>query len=106
MRVLFDQGTPAPLREQLVGHEARSAHEMGWSTMSNGELLRAAEDHRFAIFVTTDRNVRYQQNPIKYRLAIVVPSTTNWPRIRHAADRIRSALKSCLPGTFAEVVIP
>ena len=106
MRVLFDQGTPAPLREQLVGHEVRTAHEMGWSTMSNGELLRAADDHQFEILVTTDRNVRYQQNPTKYRIGIVVLSTTSWPRIRHAGDRILAAVAVCAPGTVLEVIIP
>jgi hypothetical protein len=59
MRVLFDQGTPAPLRGALTGHLVSTAYEMGWSTLSNGDLLEAAET-QFDAFVTTDQNLRYQ----------------------------------------------
>ena len=52
MRVLFDQGAPAPLRRFLAGHEVRTAFEMGWDTLSNGELLRAAESAGFGVLVT------------------------------------------------------
>ena len=30
MRILFDQGTPVPLRTFLVGHEVETAFERGW----------------------------------------------------------------------------
>ena len=53
MRVLFDQGTPAPLRDFLRGHEVVTAFEMGWSELSNGELLAKAEE-QFDLIVTTD----------------------------------------------------
>ena len=52
MRVLFDQGTPAPLRHALAPHEVSPAFELGWSNLENGDLLREAEE-RFEIFVTT-----------------------------------------------------
>lgn len=45
MKILFDQGTPAPLRRHLPGHEVTTAHEEGWSVLSNGDLLKAAEEH-------------------------------------------------------------
>ena len=54
MRVLFDQGTPAPRRLFLTGHEVATAHELGWSHLKNGELLSAAEAS-FDIFITTDQ---------------------------------------------------
>ena len=47
MRVLFDQGTPAPLRDSLTGHSVETTYERGWSTLSNGDLLKAAEDASF-----------------------------------------------------------
>lgn len=62
MRVLFDQGTPVPLREALLDHEVSTAYERGWSTLKNGELLDAAEQNSFEVFVTTDSRLRYQQN--------------------------------------------
>jgi len=55
MRVLFDQGTPAPLRHALALHEVSTAFELGWSNLENGDLLQEAEG-RFEVFVTTDQN--------------------------------------------------
>lgn len=54
MRVLFDQGTPNPLRLALTAHVVSTAYEMGWSSLSNGDLLDAAEA-QFDAFVTTDQ---------------------------------------------------
>jgi hypothetical protein len=61
VRILFDQGTPAPLRLYLVSHQVSTAYEMGWSKLSNGKLLDAAEN-AFELFITTDQNRRYQQD--------------------------------------------
>lgn len=58
MKVLFDQGTPVPLREFLSGHEVSTAYELGWSTLRNGELLAMAEAGGFQVFVTSDTNLR------------------------------------------------
>ena len=77
MRVLFDQGTPAPLRHALAPHEVSTAFELGWSNLENGDLLRGAEG-RFEVFVTTDQNLRYQHNLGGRQLAILVLPTTNW----------------------------
>jgi len=77
MRVLFDQGTPAPLCHALAPHEVSTAFELGWSNLENGDLLREAEG-RFEVFVTTDQNLRYQQNLGGRQLAILVLPTTNW----------------------------
>jgi hypothetical protein len=62
MRVLFDQGTPVPLRQALLDHQVATAYELGWATLKNGELLRVAEAQGFEVLVTTDSNLRYQQN--------------------------------------------
>ena len=71
MRVLFDQGTPAPLRHALAPHEVSTAFELGWSNLENGDLLREAEG-RFEVFVTTDQNLQHQQNFGGRQLAILV----------------------------------
>src|ERR1700690_1396036 len=78
MKILFDHGTPAPLRHQLAGHEISTAYEMGWAKLSNGDLLAAAEKS-FDAFITTDQNLRYQQNLAGRRLGILVLPTTSWP---------------------------
>lgn len=76
MRVLFDQGTPVPLRQWLSGHTVETAYERGWSQLSNGDLLSKAEAE-FEAMVTTDKNLRYQQNAVGRRIAILVLPTTS-----------------------------
>ena len=78
MRILFDQGTPVPLRKFLNPHQVETAFERGWSTLSNGELLAVAEQEGFEVFVTTDRNLRDQQNLSRGEIAIVVLSSPSW----------------------------
>ena len=80
MRVLFDQGKPAPLRRVLPLHIVETAFERGWSTLVNGELLSAAEAAGFDVLVTTDMNLRYQQDLASRRIAIVLLTSTSWPR--------------------------
>ncbi len=105
MRILFDQGTPVPLRKLLNSHQVETAIERGWSTLTNGELLAAAKQERFEVFVTTDRNLRDQQNPGGLRIAIIVLSSTSWPRINKAATAVKEAIDAALPGSFKEVEI-
>jgi hypothetical protein len=61
MRILFDQGTPVPLRALLPGHVVATVYELGWSQLQNGELIRQAELAGYEAFVTTDQSLRYQQ---------------------------------------------
>jgi hypothetical protein len=61
VRVLFDQGTPEPLRQLLAQHEVVTAFERGWSKLTNGELLDAAEREGYAVLVTTDSNLKYNK---------------------------------------------
>lgn len=106
MRVLFDQGTPAPLRHALAGHAVETAFERGWSRLQNGDLLAAAEGSGFDVFVTTDRNLRYQQALAGRMLAIVVLQSTSWPRIQRALPAVCSAVDGATPGSFREVAVP
>ncbi|MYH91148.1 MAG: hypothetical protein F4128_10265, partial [Gammaproteobacteria bacterium] len=62
MKNLFDQGTPAPLRNHLPGHSVETLAEKGWSDKSNGELLHLAEQEGYKILVTSDQSLRYQQS--------------------------------------------
>ena len=103
MRILFDQGTPAPLRHALVGHSVETAFELGWGTLQNGALIAAAEARGFEVLLTTDKNLKHQQNLAGHRLAIVVLTTTSWPRIRAVTGRVLEAVESAQPGSFIEV---
>jgi hypothetical protein len=106
VRILFDQGTPVPLRKLLTSHQVETTFERGWSTLSNGDLLLAAEREGFEVFVTTDKNIRDQQNFGGLRIAVVVLSSTSWPRIQKAATIIKQTLDTTLAGSFKEVDIP
>ena len=102
MRILFDQGIPIPLRQVLSGHTVATAFEMGWSDLGNGDLLRAAEG-RFEVFITTDQNLRYQQNLTARQLAILVLPTTSWPAIKNHIGSILNALDGVRGGTYLEI---
>ena len=102
MKILFDQGTPAPLRHVLVGHTIAMAGEMSWSTLSNGDLLDAAEA-AFDALVTTDKNLRYQQVIAGRRLAILVLPTTSWPKLQRLTADITAAMDALKPGDFVEL---
>ena len=103
MRILFDQGTPVPWRKPLNSHQVETVFERGWSTMTNGELLAMAEKESFEVFITTDKNLRNQQNLSRRSIAIVVLSSTSWPRIRTAAVAINKIIDTTVPGSLSEV---
>ena len=105
MRVLFDQGTPAPLRHALIGHAVETAFELGWATLQNGELIAVADEAGFEVFVTTDKNLKYQQNLEARSISIVVLSTTSWPRIQLAVAEVVAAIESAVPGGYSEVLV-
>ena len=82
-----------------------TAFELGWSTLKNGELLAAAESNGFEVFVTTDTNLAYQQNLSNRKIAIVVLSTTSWPRIQKSVAAILSAIDTARPNSHQIVSI-
>lgn len=106
MRVLFDQGTPVPIRRYLPTHQVVTAFERGWSTLRNGELLSAAETAGFDVLPTTDTKLRYQQNLENRAIAIVVLSKARWPRIKSELARVAAAVDAATPGSYTEVEIP
>ena len=75
---------------------------MGWAKLGNGDLLRAAEA-AFDAFITTDQNLRYQQNFVKRRLAILVLPTTSWPMIQLHLSKVSAAVNALSHGDFVEL---
>lgn len=71
MRLLLDESVPAKLKRHLPGHSVRTAVEMGWSGIKNGQLLALAGSE-FDAFVTVDKNLPYQQNLSTLPVAVVV----------------------------------
>jgi hypothetical protein len=106
MLVLFDQATPVPIRPYLTGHAVNTAFQRGWDKLKNGELLAAAEQAGFDLFLTTDKNMRYQQNLAARTIAIVVLGQQQWPHVRPHIQRVVDAVNAATPGSFAQVDIP
>jgi|ERR1044071_1277538 hypothetical protein len=106
MLILFDHSTPAPLRYALKGHVVVEAIERGWERLINGVLLDAAEAEGFELFVTADKNIRYQQNLAGRKIALVVLENAQWPILRRYVDRVVAAVNAAIPGSYTEVEIP
>ena len=106
MRILLDNGTPRGLASALAAHAVEEARSHGWDILRNGELLDAAEAAGFDVFVTTDRNLRYQQNLAGRRIAIVVLGKSRWRLVKNGLAAISAAVDAAAPGSFVEIEIP
>ncbi len=105
MNILLDECVPWPMHKLLVGHTCTTAQQCGWGGIKNGELLRRAEG-KFDIFITSDQNIRYQQNLAGRRIPILELSTNDLRRIQAAAELIQSAIAAIRPGEFRQLAIP
>ena len=106
MRILFDQGTPVPARHYLSHHAVSISAELGWARLQNGDLLNTAERAGFDLLLTTDKNLRYQQNLKERTIAIVVIGHSQWPALKPHMRRVVEAVDAATPGSYAEVEIP
>jgi hypothetical protein len=106
MLIIFDQATPVPIRPYLKRHTVRTAAQQGWDKLSNGELLSAAEQAGFDLLLTTDKNMRYQQNLANRKIAIVVLGQQQWPQLRPHVQRVIEAVDAAKPGSYVEVETP
>jgi hypothetical protein len=106
MLILFDQGAPVPLRPFLKPHTVKTAAEQGWSNLSNGELLRAAETVGFDVLLTTDKSLPYQLNLKGRKIAVVVLGNPQWPVAQRHIPSIVAAINAAKPGTSVVVESP
>ncbi len=106
MLVLFDNGVRRGIANALVGHTVREARAQGWDRLRNGELLDIAEASGFDVLLTTDQNIRSQQNLTNRKLAIVVLGKARWRLIRRRLQQIAAAVHEATPGSYTEIDIP
>jgi len=104
--ILFDNGTPSPLRHALKDHNVVEAIDRGWDGLGNGELIAEAEAAGFDVLITTDKNMRYQQNLTSRKIAFVVLGNQQWPVLRRYASKVVDAVEASTPGSYTEVDIP
>jgi hypothetical protein len=105
MRILLDQNVPAILRRFLFGHTTFLSSQMGWSELSNGVLIRAAEREGFDVLVTGDKNIPHQQNLSDLRIALVILGNNSWPVLEPRTAAIVSLINGATPGSLISVPI-
>lgn len=105
MKILLDECVPWPMSRLLPGHECRTAQQCGWGGIKNGRLLQLAE-MEFPLFITSDQNLRYQQNLAGRQIAILELSTNKLRRIIAAATTLQTAVETVKPGEFRHLEIP
>ena len=100
MRILLDEHLPHKLRLPLVGHDVRTTAYQGWAGLSNGALLKAAEDAGFDAVLTADEGIRYQQNRTNTRLALIVLSDNDESLVTANVKAILAAINLVQPGVL------
>ncbi len=105
MKILLDECVPWPMHRLLTGHDYRTAQQQGWGGIKNGRLLQLAEGE-FDLFITSDQNLRYQQNLAGRSIAILELSTNKLRRIEAAAGLIQAAIAAMKAGEFRRLEIP
>lgn len=100
MKILLDECVPIQVRSALSGHEVTTVQRMGWSGLSNGELLLLAENTGFELFIVADQNLRYQQNLTNRRIAILELWTNHRPTLERNFARIRQAAERTASGIY------
>lgn len=107
MRILFDKNVPVGLRRFLAHHEVHTVVEMRWpDQLENGELLKVAEESGFDVLVTSDQNIRYQQNLTGRKLALLVLGSNIWPVVLNHGAEITARIDAAKPGSYDFIEMP
>jgi PIN like domain len=105
MRILLDECVPRPLKRQLTQYDVKTVTEMGWAGTKNGQLLKKMQEAQFTILLTTDQNLRYQQNLEQAGVAIVVmvASSNRLPDLVPLIPQVCDVLETIAPGQVIEI---
>ncbi len=106
MKILLDECVPVQIRDALSGHEIHSATSPQWRGMSNGELLRSAEQQGFQLIVVADKNMRYQQNTSSLGISILELWTNHRPTLERHFQYISAAVEQIQAGQYVELTEP
>jgi hypothetical protein len=106
MKILLDVCTPVQVRQALASHQVRTAVQMSWGELENGDLLRAAESAGFNLLIICDKNMRHQQNLANIKLAILELWTDHRPTLEKHWSYIRAAAENMRPGQYIALPPP
>lgn len=105
MSILLDEGVPRVIQRRLTDLPISTVEEMGWRGIRNGKLLDLMTG-RFTFLVTTDKNLRLQQNLEKRQISVVILPTNQIPLVIRLLPQIEQALATIEPGAFIELAMP
>ncbi len=103
MKFVFDQNIPKPLLRSFPDHQVAHAFDLGWGEFENGALIAAAENAGYDVLVTSDKNIRYQQNLAQRGVGLVVLSTNLWPIIGNTSIRSVADINRSTRGCYIAV---
>lgn len=102
MRIILDENLPRPLKRIFTSHTVTTIQEQGCAGMRNGVLLARLEG-AFDVFITADKNLRYQQNLTGLSLAIIELPTNRLPLLQPLFPRIVAAVEAATPSTYVQI---
>ena len=104
MKILLDECIDWRLSRDIVGHDVKTAQQMGWATIQNGQLLALAE-RSFDVFVTVDRNLSFQQNLTSYSIAVIIlrAKSNRLAELKPLVPQLLKALASARPGAAISI---
>ena len=107
MRILLDECLPRKLKHSIIGHDVATVHERGWSSKKNGELLRLMNG-TVDVFLTSDQNLRYQQNlaALNFGIIVLVVRDNRLPTLQPLMSEVQSLLDTITAGAVIEVLPP
>ena len=106
MRVLLDECTPRVVKKRLPMHDINTVQEMGWAGVKNGALLTLAAAAHFEVFITTDKNLRYQQKLTGRTFAVLLLPSNQVPVVERVLPAVEAALQTIRVGDYVEIPLP
>lgn len=102
MKILIDECVPHILRKKLSNLDITSVQHAGWAGIKNGTLLKLAED-AYDVFISSDKNLQYQQSVTGRKLAIVILPSNQLPIVENLLPQLEEALRAIKAGDFVEL---
>lgn len=102
MKIIIDECVPSIVKRGLPERQIKSVQEMGWAGIKNGDLLKLAAAE-FEVFITSDKNLRFQQNLAMHEIAIVLLPTNQVPAVERLLPTLDVALDAVQPKAFVEL---
>ena len=104
MKIILDENLPKALKRYLSAYEVTTVQEQGWAGVKNGELI-ARIDEVYDVFITSDKNLKYQQNLTGRRIAIIELPTNRLKLLETITDKILLEVESVSLGMYVQVYL-